>query len=87
MSKLESLAMPKFLIEVSQESDALARKRIKDSVHKMGSHFATRAAWIRKAGVCTGTMVVETDDKLAALGVVPPNMRSHAHIFQLEPVR
>lgn len=78
--------MPKFLIEVSQESDALARKRITDSVHKMGSHFATRADWIRKAGVCTGTMVVETDDKWGALGVVPPNMRSYAHIFQLEPV-
>jgi hypothetical protein len=86
MSKLEALAMPKFLIEVSQESDALARKRITDSVHKMGSHFATRADWIRKAGVCTGTMVVETDDKWGALCVVPPSMRSHAHIFQLEPV-
>jgi len=78
--------MPKFLIEVSQESDALARKRIKDSVRKLGSHFATSADWIRKAGVCTGTMVVETDDKWRALGVVPPNMRPHAHIFRLEPV-
>ena len=78
--------MPKFLIEVSQGPDALARKRITDSIHKMGSHFATRADWIRKAGMCTGIMVVETDDKWGVLGVVPPNMRSYAHIFQLEPV-
>jgi hypothetical protein len=78
--------MPKFLIEVSEESDVLARKRIRDSVHAMGSHFATRADWVRRAGVCTGRMVVETDDKWGALGVIPPNMRSHAHIFRLEPV-
>lgn len=87
MSKLEFMAMPKFLIEVSQESDALACKRIIDSVDKMGSHFSTRADWIRKAGMCTGIMVVETDDKWGVLGVVPPNMRSYAHIFQLESGR
>jgi len=77
--------MPKFLIEVSEESEALARKKIRDSVHMMGSHFATRADWIRWAGMCTGIMVVETEDKWGALSVISPNMRSHAHIFQLGP--
>jgi hypothetical protein len=77
--------MAKFLIEVSEKSEVLARKQIKDSVQMMGSHFATRAHWIRRAGVFTGIMVVETEDKWGALSVVSPNMRSHARIFQLEP--
>jgi hypothetical protein len=75
--------MPKFLIEVPQESDVLAQKRINDSVRTLGSHFATHADWNRKKGVCTGTMIIETDDKWGTIGIVPPNMRAHAHIFQL----
>ena len=38
--------MTRFLIEVSEQSDMLARKRIKDAVRTMGSHFAARANWI-----------------------------------------
>jgi hypothetical protein len=75
--------MPKFLIEVLQESDVLTQKRINDSVRTMGSHFATHSDWNRKKGICTRTMIVETDDEWGAIGVVPPNMRHHAHIFQL----
>lgn len=78
--------MPRFLIEVSQESDGLADKRVTDSIRTMGSHFATHADWRCGAGVYTGSIIVETGDKLSALSVVPPNMRRHAHISQLEPV-
>jgi hypothetical protein len=78
--------MTRFLIEVAQQSDVLARKRIKDAVRTMGSHFAARANWTRTEAGCTGTLLVETDDKRGALGLVPPNMRSHVRIFQLQPV-
>jgi len=78
--------MTRFLIEVTLGSDGLARKWIKDSVRAMGSHFATHAIWNRKNGMCTGTMIVETNNKWGALSIIPPNMRSHAHIFQLESV-
>jgi hypothetical protein len=57
-----------------------------DSVRTMGSHFVTHADWARKDGVCTGTMIVEADDSRGAIGVVPPSMRSHAHVYQLETV-
>ena len=76
--------MTRFLIEVSEQSDTLARQRIKDAVRTMGSHFAARANWIRRNGICTGTLVVEAEDRRGAFGIVPPNMRSHARIFRLE---
>jgi hypothetical protein len=78
--------MSRFLVEVSVESNALARKWIKESVRTMGSHFATHAIWNQKNGMCTGAIIVETDNQWRALNVIPPNMRSHAHIFQLEAV-
>jgi hypothetical protein len=75
--------MRRFLVEVSQRSEASAVKRINDSVRTLGSHFATHAEWRSKNGVCTGTMIVEAESKCAALGVVPPAMRSDAHVVHL----
>ena len=76
--------MPRFLVEVSQQADALTYKRIDDSVRTLGSHFATHAKWSRRDGVCTGAMIVEAEDKWQALAVVPPNMRTDAHVFHLK---
>jgi hypothetical protein len=78
--------MTRFLIEVSEQSHTLAPKRIRDAVRTLGSHFSARANWTRTDTGCTGTLLVEADDKHRALGLVPPNMRSHARIFQLEPL-
>jgi hypothetical protein len=78
--------MPRFLVEVPQPSNALARRRMKDLVRTMGSHFVTHADWRRRQGVCTGTVIVEADDKSGAVGVVPPGMRSDAHVYRLEAV-
>ncbi len=64
--------MIRFLIEVSEPSETLARKRIKDAVSTMGSHFAARVNWTRTEAGCTGTLLVETVDKRGALGLVPP---------------
>jgi len=78
--------MPRFLIEVSQESDRLADMRVTDSIHSMGSHFTTHADWRRGKGVCSGSMVVETADERSALGVVPPGMRRYAHVSRIDQV-
>jgi hypothetical protein len=80
----EGVAMSKFLVEVRQQPEVSAHKRIRDSVRMLGSHFATHAQWSRNNGVCTGTMIVEAADRWRALGVVPPSMRSNARIFSLE---
>jgi hypothetical protein len=80
------MAMTRFLIEVAEQSPTLAIERIKDAVRTMGSHFVSRATWTRTEAGCTGSLLVEAHDRRAALGLVPPNMRSHARIFQLEPL-
>ena len=72
--------MDKYLVEVTLP-EAIAVKRIADSVRSIGSHFATHAAWRRKAGLCTGMMVVEAADRSGALGIVPPGMRADTHVF------
>ncbi len=72
--------MQKYLVKVALP-EAIAAKRIADSVRSIGSHFATHAAWRRKAGVCTGTMLVEAADRWGALGIVPPGMRADTHVF------
>ena len=72
--------MQKYLVKVTLP-EAIAAKRIADSVRSIGSHFATHAAWRRKAGVCTGMMVVEAADRWGALGIVPPGMRGDTHVF------
>lgn len=77
--------MPRYLVEVS-EKETIAVKRIDQSVHSIGSHFATHADWHRKDGVCTGTMVIEAADHRSGLGIVPPGMRAVACVFQLEAV-
>jgi hypothetical protein len=78
------MAMTRFLVEVSEQSEMLALKRIKDAVRTMGSHFVARANWTRTEAGCTGILLVEADDKRGVLGLVPPNMRSYARIFQLQ---
>jgi hypothetical protein len=78
--------MSRYLVEVTQ-SEAVAAKRIEQSVRTIGSHFATHVEWHRKDGVCTGTIVIEADSCWSALGIVPPIMRSEAQVFHLEPVR
>lgn len=76
--------MARFLVEVSRQPVALAEQRIRESVSALGSHFATHADWRKRGGLCTGSLVVEADNEAMALGVVPPNMRSHAHVLELE---
>lgn len=77
--------MPRYLLEVSQPEN-VAAKRIDHAVRSLGSHFASQADWHRQHGVCTGTMVIEAQNRSSALGIVPPGMRAAAHVYRLESV-
>jgi len=76
--------MPRFVIEVSQPSGALARRRIDEAIRKNGSHFASHAAWRLEKDRYTGTMIVEADNMSEITRIVPPSMRAHAHVYRLE---
>ena len=77
--------MPRYLVEVSQ-AETVAAKRIDQSIRSIGSHFATHAYWHQKDGLRVGTMVVDVENRRAALGIVPPAMRAAASVYQLEPL-
>jgi hypothetical protein len=77
--------MHRYLVEVSQP-EAIAAKRIVESVRSIGSHFATHAVWRPDAGRCTGSMVIDAVDRLEALRIVPPGMRGDARVISLETV-
>lgn len=75
--------MPRFLIEVSQPT-VVARKRMREALGRAGSHFATHAVWREEVDVTVGTLIVEIEDRVAALSVVPPCMRASARIRPCE---
>jgi hypothetical protein len=77
--------MPRFLIEVSQPT-LVARKRMREALGRMGSHFATHAIWREERDVTVGTLTVEIEDRETALSVVPPCMRASASIRRCEAV-
>jgi hypothetical protein len=76
--------MPRFVIEVSQPADGLARRRIDQALNGMGSHFASHADWRREHGRFTGTMIVEASDSSEVAGIVPPSLRSQTRVYRLE---
>jgi hypothetical protein len=78
--------MPRFLIEITQETNERALKSMDDAIRMMGSHFVTHADWRSDGKICTGTMIAEIEDETLARSIVPPHMRANAHIYQLEPV-
>lgn len=78
--------MTKFLIEVSQSGDESTSRKMDEAIRIMGSHFVTHADWRVKEGNFTGSLIAELNDEHEAFAIVPPNMRSHAHIYELEPV-
>jgi len=78
--------MSRFLIEISREYNGRSERQMEYALRMMGSHFVTHADWRLKEGKCTGTMIAELADRRAAIQLVPPALRAHAAIFELEPV-
>jgi hypothetical protein len=75
--------MPKFLIEVPHEADAVACARAVKIFLSSGSHFLTNAEWGCFDGDHHCWMMVDVDDKRDAVGIVPPGFRAQARIVQL----
>ena len=75
--------MPKFLIEVPHESDAVGCARAVQVFLTTGSHFLTNAEWGCMDGVHSAWMIVEVESKAEALGIVPPAFRNGTRIVAL----
>lgn len=75
--------MPKFLIEVPHESDAVACSRAVQIFLSTGSHFLSNAEWGCRDGVHSAWMIVEVESKAEAMGIVPPGFRAGTRIVGL----
>jgi len=75
--------MPKFLIEVPHEPDALACARVAQVFLASGSHFLTNAEWSCIDNVHSAWMIVEVDSKADARAILPPAFRDQARILHV----
>jgi len=73
----------KFLIEVPHDASTVACARVVDVFLKSGSHFLSRADWGCHDGVHKAWMLVDVDSKDEARRILPPALRAHATIVQL----
>ena len=74
----------RFLIEISRDYGAKSQHQMEDAIRLLGSHFVTHADWTLEDGKYTGKIIAEAPDREAALLIVPPSMRVHARILELE---
>jgi hypothetical protein len=77
------IEVPKFLIEVSHDSDAVECSRAVHILLTTGSHFVTHAEWGCLDGVHSAWMIIEVDSKAEALGIVPPAFRARSRVVGL----
>jgi len=75
--------MPRFLIEVEHEADAVACARAIKVFLSSGSHLLTHADWGCNDGVHRAWVTVDVADKAEARGIVPPAFRAQARIIGL----
>ena len=75
--------MPRFLVEVSHESDALACVHVLEAFLRSGSHFLTRADWGCKDGDHKAWMIVEVGSKEDAKNIVPSEFRLRTRVVGL----
>jgi hypothetical protein len=79
--------VPRFLIEVSHDSDTVECARVVHLFLSTGSHFLTNAEWGCQDGVHSAWIIVEVPDKNAASMILPPAYRSRARIVKLTRFR
>ena len=80
---LDSLAMNKYLIEVSHGADKKSCDHAIQVFLQSGSHFLTRAEWGCLDGEHKAWIIVEVESKEEARHIVPPYFRPDAKIIQL----
>ena len=79
----EDLKMPRFLIELEHDEDAIECAHAVKQLLSSGSHFLTHADWGCKDGEHMACMIVEVDSKDEARGILPTEYRADAKIVQL----
>lgn len=75
--------MPRFLVEVSHDAEALACIRVVEAFLRSGSHFLARADWGCKDGDHKAWMIVDVGSKEEARNIVPPDFRNRARVVGL----
>jgi hypothetical protein len=77
--------MPRFLIETSHTSEHDGCVRALDAVTKHGSHLMTHTEWGCEDGVHSGWLIVDLNDRRAALQLIPPQYRTSSRVVQIRP--
>jgi len=75
--------MPRFMIEVPHEADALACALAVEALLRAGSHFVPHAEWGCKDGVHKAWIIADVENKAEARGLVPPPFRANATVTAL----
>lgn len=75
--------MPRFLIEVPHEAEAVACARVVKVFLASGSHFLSHADWGCMDGDHHAWMIVDVADKAEARAIVPPAFRASARVVGL----
>jgi hypothetical protein len=75
--------MPRFLIEVEHDEDAVACTKAVEVFLRTGSHFLTHADWGCKDNEHKAWILVELDSRGEALNIGPADFRGRARVIQL----
>ena len=75
--------MPKFIIEVTHESEKIACAKAVQTLLKTGSHFLTHADFGCHDGEHKAWLIVDIENKEAARATLPSDYRLKAKIVQL----
>jgi hypothetical protein len=75
--------MEKFLIEVPHKGDQWSCSQAVLDFLASGSHFVTNAEWGCKDGNHKAWLIVEVEDKDAALRILPPAYKPNAIITKI----
>ena len=75
--------MPRFLIEVPHETEAVACARAVGIFLRTGSHFLTHAEWGCADGDHRAWIIVEVESRDEARNIIPSVLRPQAKIVRL----
>ena len=79
----QGVGVPRFLVEVTHDAEALACARVVDVFLRSGSHFLARADWGCKDGDHKAWMIVEADTREDARNIVPSDFRPRTRVIAL----
>ena len=76
--------MPRFLIEVPHKNNKQACNQAIQAFKKTGSHFLANADWGCLDGIHKAWIIIELENKEAALLLIPPWYRQKAEVITLQ---